>query len=59
MPEMGAGRAWVLREMGSVWGRGVREGPAPTRTEGDKQSVLKEGRDSMDKEEEERASRAW
>jgi hypothetical protein len=26
---MGAGRCLGLREMGSAWGRGVREGPAP------------------------------
>ncbi len=29
VPDMGAGIAWDLREMGSAWGRGVREGLAP------------------------------
>ncbi len=29
MPDMGVGLAWDLREMGSAWGRGAREGPAP------------------------------
>ncbi len=41
--------------MGSAWGRGVREGPAPPGSKGDKQSVLNEGRDNMDKDEEEQA----
>jgi hypothetical protein len=44
--------------MGSAWGRGVREGPAPPRSEGDKQSVLNKGRDNMEKDEEEWANRA-
>jgi hypothetical protein len=28
-PTWEQGVAWDLREMGSAWGRGVREGPAP------------------------------
>jgi hypothetical protein len=28
-PTWERGIAWCLREMGSAWGRGVREGPAP------------------------------
>jgi hypothetical protein len=44
--------------MGSAWGRGVREGPAPPGSKGgDKQSVLNEGGDNMDKDEEEQANR--
>jgi hypothetical protein len=47
------GVAWDLREMGSTWGRGLREGEG---NKEDKQSVLSEGGDNMEKEEEERAS---
>ncbi len=49
--------AWDLREMGSAWGRGAREGTAHPGSGKDKQSVLSKGRDNMDKEEEGRASR--
>jgi hypothetical protein len=33
--------------MGSAWGRGVREGPAPPESTEDKQSVLNEGIGNM------------
>ncbi len=39
-------------------GEGCQRGPGPPRDEGDKQSVLNEGRGTMDKDEEERASQA-
>jgi hypothetical protein len=29
VPNMGADVTWDLKEMGSAWGRGVREGPPP------------------------------
>ncbi len=32
-PTQKRGVAWDLREMGSAWGRGVREGPAPQEVE--------------------------
>ncbi len=48
--------AWDLREMGSAWGRGAREGPAPPGGGKDKRSVLSEGRDYMGKDEEDRVS---
>ncbi len=57
-PKWERGIVWALREMGSAQGRGVREGPGSPRSEEDKQSVLNEDRDNMDKDEEERASRA-
>ncbi len=57
-PTWEQGVAWDLREMGSAWGRGVREGPTPPGNKDDKQSVLSEGRGNIEKEEEERASRA-
>ncbi len=57
-PTWERGIAWDLREIGSAWGRGVREGLAPPGSQEDKQSVLCEGRDNMEKEEEELASRA-
>jgi hypothetical protein len=37
-------------------GKGGEGGPGPPRREGDKQSVLNEGRDNMDKDKEERVS---
>jgi hypothetical protein len=43
--------------MGSAWGRGVREGLAPLGGGKDMQSLLSEGRDNMDKGEEDWASR--
>ncbi len=52
---MGAGVAWDLREMGSAWGRGVRNCPAPQESREDKLS--KEG-GNMEKEEEGKASQA-
>jgi hypothetical protein len=55
VPEMGAGVAWDLREMGSAWGRGVRNCPAPQESREDKLS--KEG-GNMEKEEEGKASQA-
>ncbi len=54
---MGAGRCLGPEGNGVSLGKGVREGPDPPRGEGDKQSVLSEGRGNMEKEEEERASR--
>jgi hypothetical protein len=39
--------------MGSAWGRGVREGPAPPGSREDKQSALGEGRGNMEKEKKE------
>ncbi len=55
-PTWERGVAWDLREMGSAWGRGVREGPAPPESTEDKQSVLNEGIGNMEKEEEEWSS---
>jgi hypothetical protein len=53
-PKWERGVAWALRKIGSARGRGVREGRSrPPRSEGDKESVLNEGRDNMDKDEEE------
>ncbi len=51
------GIAWDLREMGSAWGRGVREGQAPKSRE-DKQSTPSKEGDNMRKREEGRTSRA-
>jgi hypothetical protein len=55
VPDMRAGRCLGN---GVSLGEGGEGGPGPLRGEGDKQSVLNEGRDNMDKDEEERASRA-
>jgi hypothetical protein len=49
--------AWDLREMGSAWGRGAREGSASPGGGKDKQSVLSEGRDNMGKDKEDRVTR--
>jgi hypothetical protein len=56
LPEMGAGRCLGPKGNGVSLGEGSEVGPGPPRSEGDKQSVLHEGRDNMDKDEEERAS---
>ncbi len=58
MPERGAGRCLGPEGNGVSSGKGGEGGPGRPRSEGDKQSVLNEGRDNMDKEEEERGSRA-
>jgi hypothetical protein len=52
-PTCQRGFAWDLKEMGSAWGRGVREGPAPPGSSEDKQSALSEGRGNMEKEKKE------
>ncbi len=49
--------AWDLREMGSALGKGVKGGPVPPGGGKDKQSVLSEGRDNMDKDEEDQTTR--
>ncbi len=58
MPNMGAGRRLVPEGNGVSLGKGGEGGPGSPRGEGDKQSVLNEGRDKMEKDKEERASRA-
>jgi hypothetical protein len=55
---MGAGRCLGPKGNGVSSGEGGAVGPGPPRSEGDKQSVLHKGRDNIDKDEEERASRA-
>jgi hypothetical protein len=50
--------AWDLREMGSAWGKGGKGGPSPPGGGVDKQSVLSEGRDNVDKDKEGWASQA-
>ncbi len=58
MPERGAGRCLGPEGNGVSSGKGGEGGRGRLRSEGDKQSVLNEGRDNMDKEEEEQGSRA-
>ncbi len=57
MPDMRAGRCLGPEGNGVNLGERGEGGPGPSRGEGDKQSVLNEGRDNMEKDEEERASR--
>ncbi len=57
-PTWDQGVAWVLRKNGVSLGKEGKGGPGPPRSKGDKQSVLNEGRDNMDKDKEEQASRA-
>ncbi len=45
-----------LREKGSAWGKGVREGQPPGGGK-DKQSVLNKGRGNMGKDKEDQSSR--
>ncbi len=59
VPDMGAGHCLGPEGNGVSSGKGDEGGPGPWRKEGDKQSVLNVGRDNMDKDEEEWASRAW
>ncbi len=54
---MEAGHCLGPERNGVSLGKGGEGGPGPPRREGDKQSVLNQGRDNMDKDEEERASR--
>jgi hypothetical protein len=56
LPEGGAGHCLGPEGTGVSSGKGGEGGPGRPRSEGDKQSVLKEGRNNMDKDEEERAS---
>ncbi len=44
---------------GQRGGKGDEGGPGPPKGEGDKQALLNEGRDKMEKDKEERASRTW
>ncbi len=55
---MRAGRCLGSAGNGVSLGEGGEGGPGPPRGEGDKRSVLNEGRSSMDEDEERRASRA-
>jgi hypothetical protein len=48
--------AWGLREMGSVWGKGVKAGLDRQKGEKIKQSMPSEGWENMEKDEEEQAS---
>jgi hypothetical protein len=57
VPDMGAGCCLEPEGNGVSLGEGGEGGPSPPRGEGDKQSVLSKGRDNMDQDEEERASR--
>ncbi len=56
MPDMRAGCCLGQEGNGVSLGEGGEGRPGPPRSKGDKQSVLNEGRDNMDKGEEERAS---
>jgi hypothetical protein len=58
VPDMGAGHCLGLEGNGVSLGEGCEGGPSPPRRKEDKQSVLNEGRDNMEKDEEEQASRA-
>ncbi len=58
MPDIGAGCCLGPEGNVVILGEGGEGGPGPPRSEGDKQSVLNEARDNMDKDEEERAIRA-
>jgi hypothetical protein len=49
-PDIGAGRYLGPEGNGVSLGEGGEGGPGPPRGEGDKQSVLNEGRDNMEKE---------
>jgi hypothetical protein len=57
VPEMGVGRCLGPEGNGVSSGEGGEGGPGSPRSEEDKQSVLNEDRDNMDKDEEEWASR--
>ncbi len=56
MPDIGAGRCLGPEGNGVSVGKGGEGGHGPPKGEGDKQSVLNEGRDNMKKDEEEWAS---
>jgi hypothetical protein len=56
VPDMGARRCLGPEGNGVSLGKGDKGGPGPRRNEGDKQSVLNEVRENMDKDEEEWAS---
>ncbi len=58
VPDMRAGRCLGPEGNGVSLGEGGEGGPGPPRGEDDNQSVLREGRDNMDKDEKEQASRA-
>jgi hypothetical protein len=55
---MEAARCLGTEGNGVILGKGGEGGTGPPRSEGGKQSVLNEGRNNMDKDEEEQASRA-
>jgi hypothetical protein len=55
VPKIGVGRCLVPEGNGVSTGEGGEGGPGPPRSEEGKQSVLNEGRDNMDKDEEEQA----
>jgi hypothetical protein len=57
VPDMGAGSCLRPEGNGVSLGKGGEGGPGPPRDREDKQSVLSEGRDNMEKDEEEQASR--
>jgi hypothetical protein len=56
VPDIGAGRCLGPEGNGVSEGKGGEGGPRNPKGEGDKQSVLNEGRDKMEKDEEEWAS---
>jgi hypothetical protein len=56
VPDIGAGHCLGPEGNRVSLGEGSEGGPGPTRGEGDKQSVLNEGRDNKEKDSEERAS---
>ncbi len=58
VPDMRAGRCLEPVGNGVSLGEEGEGGPGPPRSKGDQQLVLNKGRDNMDKDEEERASRA-
>ncbi len=55
---MGVGRRLGPEENGVSLGKGGEGGPGPPGNKENKQSVFSEGRDNMEKEDEEQASRA-
>jgi hypothetical protein len=57
VPDMRAGHCLGPEGNGVSLGEGSEVGPSPPRGKGDKQSVLNKGRDNMEKNGEERASR--
>jgi hypothetical protein len=56
VPDVRVGRCLGPEGNGVSLGEGGEGGPGPQRSKGDKQSVLINGRDNMDKDEEEWAS---